>query len=338
MASNRPTRNKRAEKQHKQSVSEVEEKENSSGSDFEDELKNQKVKIPSNDDDDFSHKVIVRKSRTGSRRDYQKTNKEKMSSGTAGDNQSFGCSAQCGFCGTVLPNIDLLDKHIQSKHQDLDDIIYKSIPRDGRRGGKPGKSHSLKCKHCPYETLEDTFLQEHIKTNHGTEGSFTEVLVPIESEQECGSIDKSDAHTTTMKEGDGDNLAKWGNIKDWKDSNDFGELKTQKTALQKRLLKYTRATILNQCIFNMIDPDEVAKKYDLGELGRKSIESWAQEAGRQLPTFRQFQLFKDAKTILGHPLDKFMRCEKCMDPFEQLDLAVLMEHIKTCHITTSMII
>ena len=320
MASNRPTRNKRAEKQHKQSVSEVEEKENSSGSDFEDELKNQKVKIPSSDDD-------VRKSRTGSRRDYQKTNKEKMSSGTAGDNQSFGCSAQCGFCGTVLPNIYLLDKHIQSKHQDLDDIIYKSIPRDGKRGGKP-----LKCKHCPYETLEDTFLQEHIKTNHGTEGSFTEVLVPIESEQECGSIDKSDAHTTTMKEGDGDNLAKWGNIKDWKDSNDFGELKTQKTALQKRL------TILNQCIFNMIDPDEVAKKYDLGELGRKSIESWAQEAGRQLPTFRQFQLFKDAKTILGHPLDKFMRCEKCMDPFEQLDLAVLIEHIKTCHITTSMTI
>ena len=322
MASNRPTRD-RAKKQYKESVSEVKEKENSSGSDFEDELNDQ---ISSSDDDDFSHKFIVRKSRTAPRRDYQK------SSGTAGDNQSFGCSAQCGFCGTVLPNIDLLDKHIQSKHQDGNDTIYKSIPRDGRRGGKPVKSHLLQCKHCLYETLDDTFLQEHIKTNHGTEGSFTEVLVPIESEQDNGPIDKSDAHTTTMKEGDGDNLAKWGNIKDWKDSNDFGELKTQKTALQKRL------TILNQCIFNMIDPDEVAKKYDLGELGRKSIESWAQEAGRQLPTFRQFQLFKDAKTILGHPLDKFIRCEKCMDPFEQLDLAVLIEHIKTCHITTSMTI
>ena len=333
MASNRPIRNKRAKKQYKESVSEVEKKENSSGSDFEDELKNQKSKISSSDDDDFSYKFVKNKSRTASRRDYQKnyyqTSKEKMSNGTAGDNQSFGCSAQCGFCGTVLPNIDLLDKHIQSKHQDGNDIIYKSIPRDGRRDGKPGKSHSLKCKHCPYETLEDNFLQEHIKTNHGTEGSFTEVLVPIESEH---PIDKSDAHTTTMKEGDGDNLAKWGNIKDWKDSNDFGELKTQKTALQKRL------TILNQCIFNMIDPDEVAKKYDLGELGRKSIESWAQEAGRQLPTFRQFQLFKDAKTILGHPLDKFMRCEKCMDPFEQLDMAALIEHIKTCHITTRMTI
>ena len=321
MASNRPIRNKRAKKQHKESVSEVEEKENSSGSDFEDKLKNQKSKISSSDDDDFSYKFVKNKSRTASRRDYQ--------SSTAGRSQSFGCSAQCGFCGTVLPNIDLLDKHIQSKHQNIDDIIYKSIPRDGRRDGKPGKSHSLKCKHCPYETLEDNFLQEHIKTNHGTEGSFTEVLVPIESEH---PIDKSDAHTTTMKEGDGDNLAKWGNIKDWKDSNDFGELKTQKTALQKRL------TILNQCIFNMIDPDEVAKKYDLGELGRKSIENWAQEAGRQLPTFRQFQLFKDAKTILGHPLDKFMRCEKCMDPFEQLDMAALIEHIKTCHITTRMTI
>ena len=333
MASNRPIRNKRAKKQHKESVSEVEEKENSSGSDFEDELKNQKIRISSSDDDDFSKKFVVRKSRTASQRDHQKncyqTNKEKMNSGTTGDSQSFGCSAQCGFCGTVLPNIDLLDKHIQSKHQNIDDIIYKSIPRDGRRDGKPGKSHPLKCKHCPYETLEDNFLQEHIKTNHGTEGSFTEVLVPIESEH---PIDKSDAHTTTMKEGDGDNLAKWGNIKDWKDSNDFGELKTQKTALQKRL------TILNQCIFNMIDPDEVAKKYDLGELGRKSIESWAQEAGRQLPTFRQFQLFKDAKKILGHPLDKFIRCEKCMDPFEQLDMAALIEHIKTCHITTSMTI
>ena len=324
MASNRPIRNKRAKKQYKESVSEVEKKENSSGSDFEDELKNQKSKISSSDDDDFSYKFIKRKSRTASRRDYQ--------SSTAGRSQSFGCSAQCGFCGTVLPNIDLLDKHIQSKHQDGDDMIYKSIPRDGRRDGKPGKSHSLKCKHCPYETLDDNFLQEHIKTNHGTEGSFTEVLVPIESEQDNGPIGKIDAHTTTMKEGDGDNLAKWGNIKDWKDSNDFGELKTQKTALQKRL------TILNQCIFNMIDPDEVAKKYDLGELGRKSIETWAQEAGRQLPTFCQFQLFKDAKIILGHPLDKFIRCEKCMDPFEQLDLAVLIEHIKTCHITTSMTI
>ena len=199
MASNRPTRDKRAKKQYKESVSEV--KENSSGSDFEDELNDQ---ISSSEDDDFSHKFIVRKSRTASRRDYQKNyyqpNEEKMSSGSAEDNQSFGCSAQCGFCGTVLPNIDLLDKHIQSKHQDGDDIIsksfYTSIPRklNGRRGGV--KSHSLKCKHCLYETLDDTFLQEHIKTNHGTEGSFTEVLVPIESEQECGSIDD---HTTTMK-------------------------------------------------------------------------------------------------------------------------------------------
>ena len=190
MASNRPTRDKRAKKQYKESVSEVKEKENFSGSDFEDELNDQ---ISSSEDDDFSHKFIVRKSRTASRRDYQK------SSGTAGDNQSFGCSAQCGFCGTVLPNIDLLDKHIQSKHQDGNDTIYKSIPRDGRRGGKPVKSHLLQCKHCLYETLDDTFLQEHIKTNHGTEGSFTEVLVPIESEQECGSIDKSDDPTTTMK-------------------------------------------------------------------------------------------------------------------------------------------
>ena len=175
--------------------------------------------------------------------------------------------------------------------------------------------------------MDDTFLQEHIKTNHGTEGSFTEVLLPIESEQESGPIDKSDDHTTTTIKGDGHNLAKWGNIKDWKDSNDFtttGELKTQ-----------IRLKILDQCIFNMIDPDEVAKKYGVG---RKSIQSWAQEAGRQLPTFRQFQLFKDAKAILGHPLDTFIRCEKCMDPFEQLDLAVLIEHIKTSHITTSMII
>ena len=194
MASNRPTRDKRAKKQYKESVSEVKEKENSSGSDFEDELNDQ---ISSSEDDDFSHKFIVRKSRTAPRRDYQK------SSGTAGDNQSFGCSAQCGFCGTVLPNIDLLDKHIQSKHQDGDDIIsksfYTSIPRklNGRRGGV--KSHSLKCKHCLYETMDDTFLQEHIKTNHGTEGSFTEVLVPIESEQESGPMDKSDDPTTTMK-------------------------------------------------------------------------------------------------------------------------------------------
>ena len=125
--------------------------------------------------------------------------------------------------------------------------------------------------------------------------------------------------------GDWHNLAKWGNIKDWKDTNPFtltGELKTQ---------------FLDQCISNMIDPVEVAKKFEFG-VGRKSIQRWAQEAGRQLPTFRQFQLFKDAKTILGHPLDTFIRCEKCIDPFEQLDLAVLIEHIKTCHITTSMTI
>ena len=128
--------------------------------------------------------------------------------------------------------------------------------------------------------------------------------------------------------GDLNNLAKWGNIKDWKDSNDFeptGELKTQR-----------RLTLLDQCIFNMIDPDEVAKKYGLG---RKFIQRWAQESGRQLPTVHQFQLFKDAKTTLGDQIDTFTRCEeKCMDLFEQLDLAGLIEHIKACHITTSMII
>ena len=122
--------------------------------------------------------------------------------------------------------------------------------------------------------------------------------------------------------GDWQNLAKWGFH-----SNDFAP--SGKLKIQKKL------TILDQCIFNMIDPYEVAKKYGVS---RKSIQSWAHESGRQLPTYDQFQLFKDAKARLGDPLDTFTRCEKCMDPFEKLDLFALIEHIKTSHITTSMII